>query len=86
MTLKHLRRYIILSLLLFIISSCSLVKIESEQTPLGIRELNTRLLTQNFARNAMDRVESAADSIFNLSMGQNKIQLNSIRWKIETLE
>lgn len=86
MTLKHLRRYTILSLLLFIISSCSLVKIESEQTPLGIRELNTRLLTQNFARNAMDRVESAADSIFNLSMDQNKIQLNSIRWKIETLE
>ena len=49
--------YMSIVILLMLLSSCSLVKIESEQKPLGVRELNTRLLTQNFARTAMDRVD-----------------------------
>ncbi|WP_299361758.1 hypothetical protein [Winogradskyella sp.] len=70
----------------FLCSSCSLVKIESEQKPLGVRELNTRLLTQKFAQTAMDRVEQAADSILNLSADRKNIQLNTIHWKIKTSE
>jgi hypothetical protein len=66
--------------------SCSLVKIESEQRPLGIRDLNTRLLTQNFAKTAMDRVELAADSIAALATDQKDIQINSIYWKLRTSE
>jgi hypothetical protein len=68
------------------LSSCSLVKIESVQKPLGIRELNIRLLTQNFARTAMDRIEFAADNISNLNQNTKKVQLNTIKWKIQTSE
>jgi len=70
----------------FLLHSCSLVKIESEQKPLGVKELNTRILTQNFARNAMDRVELAADSILNLAAGNKTVQLNTLQWKINTSE
>lgn len=79
-----------LCLLLFALglslTSCSLVKIESEQKPLGTKELNTRLLTQRFAQNAMDRVETAADSILKLAHKDKNIQLNSLQWKIQTSE
>ncbi|NRA91505.1 MAG: hypothetical protein HRU26_02290, partial [Psychroserpens sp.] len=68
------------------LTSCSLVKIESAQEPLGIRELNTRLLTQGFAQTAMDRVEFAADSIATLSSDNKDVQLNTLRWKIKTSE
>lgn len=78
--------YIFFTVLILLVSSCSLVKIENEQKPLGIRELNTRLLTQNFARTAMDRVELAADSISSLSIDNKNIQLNTLRWKIQTSE
>lgn len=66
--------------------SCSLVKIESEQKPLGVRELNTRLLTQNFAKTAMDRVELAADSISRLYPDKKNVQINTLYWKIQTSE
>lgn len=72
--------------LISLLNSCSLVKIESEQKPLGVRELNTRLLTQNFARNAMDRVELAADSISKLASDNKDIQINTLYWKIQTSE
>jgi hypothetical protein len=83
-----LRSFIGCSVMVFLlfISSCSLVKIESAQKPLGTRQLNTRLLTQNFAQLAMDRVEFAADSIASLSTEEKDIQINTIRWKIETSE
>ena len=73
-------------ILMLLISSCSLVKIESEQKPLGVRELNTRLLTQNFARTAMDRVELAADSISRLYPDKKNVQMNTLHWKIQTSE
>ena len=72
--------------LLLLLGSCSLVKIESEQKPLGVRELNTRLLTQNFARSAMDRVELAADSITKLAADDKTIPINTLLWKIQTSE
>ena len=78
--------FICLFFSIVLLQSCSLVKIESEQKPLGVRELNTRLLTQNFAQNAMDRIEIVADSIKELSKDQKNIQLNSLQWKIKTSE
>jgi hypothetical protein len=72
--------------LIALINSCSLVKIESEQKPLATRELNTRLLTQNFAQIAMDRVELAADSISKLAINDKDIQVNTLYWKIQTSE
>ncbi len=68
------------------VTSCSLIKIENDQKPLAVRELNTRLLTQNFARTAMDRIEYAADSISNLNQKNQSVQLNTIKWKIQTSE
>lgn len=73
-------------ILLLFLNSCSLVKIESEQKPLGVKELNTRVLTQRFAWSAMDRVELAADSISKLSNGNSNIQVNTLYWKIKTSE
>ena len=66
--------------------SCSLIKIETEQKPLGVKELNTRMLTQRFARSAMDRIELAADSISKLSSGNKEVQINTLYWKILTSE
>ena len=84
--MKNNTSYVPLTFLMLFLASCSLVKIESEQKPLGIRELNTRLLTQNFARAAMDRIEYAADSISNLNQNTKKVQLNTLKWKIQTSE
>lgn len=83
---KNTLRLIAFVLIVFNLSSCSLVKIESEQEPLGTRELNTRLLTQNYAQTAMDRVELAADSIAKLAISDKTIQINTLYWKIKTSE
>jgi hypothetical protein len=66
------------------LTSCSLLKIESAQTPLAKVDLNTRILTQTFAREAMDRVENAADSIGILELDNMDVQINTLRWKIYT--
>jgi len=79
-------KYLLLFTTITVLSSCSLVKIESEQKPLGVRELNTRLLTQNFAQTAMDRVELAADSISKLAASNKDIQVGTLHWKIQTSE
>ena len=84
--MKNITSYVLSILVLLFLSSCSLVKIESEQKPLDIRELNIRLLTQNFARTAMNRIEFAADKISNLDQNTKKVQLNTIKWKIQTSE
>lgn len=83
---KHVVKLLAFMLLTLYLSSCSLVKIESEQKPLGTRELNTRLLTQNYAQIAMDRVELAADSIAKLAVDNKDIQINTLYWKIQTSE
>lgn len=66
------------------LSSCSLVKIESEQKPLSQIELNTRLLTQEFIKDASIRVEKGADSLIDLSTDLD-IHKNALKWKINTL-
>ena len=68
----------------FLFTSCSLVKIESEQQPLSVNELNTRLLIQAFAEEALERTEIAADSILQEAEGRLDIQKNALRWKIQT--
>ena len=57
------RTYISAILILFVLQSCSLLKIESAQEPLTTSQLNSRLLTQSFIADASERVEWAADSI-----------------------
>jgi len=69
---------------LVLASSCSLVKIESEQKPLSVNELNTRLLIQAFAEEALERTEIAADSILKEAEGEIDVQKNTLRWKIQT--
>ena len=69
---------------IFSITSCSLVKIESEQQPLSVNELNTRLLIQAFAEEALERTEIAADSILKESGDRIDVQKNALRWKIQT--
>jgi hypothetical protein len=71
-------------LFVLLLSSCSLVKIESEQKPLSVNELNTRLLIQAFAEEALERTEIAADSISKEAEGHLAIQKNALRWKIQT--
>lgn len=78
------------NLLLFILaitlfSSCSLLKIESEQKPLSKRELNTRLTTQAFAKAAAVKVEQIADSIIGLTRDL-ETQKAAYLWKINTVQ
>lgn len=81
---RLLFRLIILLIASYSLSSCSLLKIESAQTPLAKVDLNTRILTQSFATEAMDRVENAADSIGILEFDNMDVQINTLRWKIYT--
>ena len=86
--LKSVQRIaLFLSLIFFLIytTSCSLIKIKTDQEPLGIRELNTRILTQNFARDAMDRIEISADNIANASSSRY-VQAATLYWKISSSE
>lgn len=77
--------YVILSLALVVLmlGSCSLIRIESEQEPLTVKALNTRLMTQDFVGEAMEVTQKAADSILrgNPSPETQKLLL---LWKINT--
>ena len=78
------RTYISAILILFVLQSCSLLKIESAQEPLTTSQLNSRLLTQSFIADASERVEWAADSII-YEEADFEIQKNAYRWKLKTL-
>ncbi len=82
--LHNYLRFFFSFFLFFFLPSCSLVKIESEQKPLSITDLNTRLLTQSFVIEAANRVEVAADSILHTSTDSD-LQTKSLQWKIKTL-
>lgn len=84
-TSNYFIQLLIIVFVLFLFSSCSLIKIESEQTPLSKTELNTRLLTQAFVKNATETVEINADSILSLSNDIN-VQINALKWKINIME
>ncbi|MEW2923282.1 hypothetical protein AB1A65_17565 [Muricauda sp. ANG21] len=77
--------YVILSWAIFasMLGSCSLIRIESEQEPLTVRALNTRLMTQDFVGEAMEVTQKAADTILkdNPSPETQKLLL---LWKINT--
>lgn len=68
----------------FCFSSCSLIKIESEQQPLTKQDLNIRVLTQSIVNQASHRIESAADSIIK-STSQADLQTHAYRWKLESI-
>lgn len=76
--------YVLTVMFSLLMASCSLVRIESEQTPLDKVELNTRILTQAFAKEALERIEYAADSIILLSTDDTDVQINALIWKIQT--
>jgi hypothetical protein len=76
--------FFIFGITILVVQSCSLVKIESDQVPLSTTDLNTRLLTQSFVRDAANRVEKAADSILD-SSSDIDLQTKSLQWKINTL-
>lgn len=69
---------------LFLFQSCSLVKIESEQKPLPVLELNTRLLTQSYVNETCLKVEKAVDSILNQTHDL-EIKKNALKWKLNTV-
>ncbi|MCM5663006.1 hypothetical protein [Galbibacter mesophilus] len=78
-------RYCIFIGIVFVfMQSCSLLRIESAQEPLTKRQLNSRLLTQQFVADATDRVEEAADSIIT-SEANLEIERNAYLWKLKTL-
>ncbi|MCO5725605.1 hypothetical protein [Robiginitalea marina] len=83
-TMLKTRGILLAGLIVLLLSSCSLVKIESEQKPLSVNELNTRLLIQAFAEEALERTEIAADSIAKEAEGHLAVQKNALRWKIQT--
>ncbi len=78
-------QFLCVAILLNVLKSCALVKIESEQKPLGLQELDIRILTDNFARTALARVELAEDIISKPSTGDKNIQINAFNWKIQPL-
>ncbi len=84
MKLSLISKYLIFSFCVSLIHSCSLVKIESEQKPLPLRELNTRLLTQSFVQDASNRIEIAADSIL-ANSNTIETQTNALKWKMNAL-
>lgn len=67
------------------VSSCSLLKIESAQEPLGKTSLNMRILAQELARESSDRSEYAADSVLELT-DDPWVQRSAILWKINALK
>ena len=82
--LTKIRTFLVFIIVLISFSSCSLVKIESEQKPLSKQDLNIRVLTQSVVSEASNRVEFAADSIIG-STSNAELQKQAYRWKIETL-
>lgn len=67
----------------FFLNSCSLVRIESEQKPLEVIDLNTRLLTHEFVGHAMNVTQNASDSILKSKPNQ-KVQQLLLSWQINT--
>ncbi|MBO0355802.1 hypothetical protein J0656_17420 [Muricauda ruestringensis] len=77
--------YAILStaLVVLMLGSCSLVRIESEQEPLTVKALNTRLMTQDFVGEAMEVTQKTADTILK-DKPSPETQKLLLLWKINT--
>src|SRR5690348_3918662 len=63
------------------LASCSWVTLKSPEKPLSARDLNTRILTNEFAARFIFAVEQTADEIA-AGTDDPLIQLNTVRWKI----
>ena len=70
-------------LLIVLLQSCTLFKIESADKPLSVNDINTRYLVQSFAGDALYRNELAADSISTLSDGSQQLRLRTLQWKLQ---
>jgi len=83
MKYKTTNQFIFTSFILFIISSCSLLKVELDTgiKPLPRKELNTRLLLQEFSKDISYHVETLADSIISSTV-ESELKLNALQWKI----
>src|ERR1700761_7295513 len=71
----------VLGALLVNLAACSLVTLKSPEKPLSARDLNTRILTHEFAARFIFAVEQAADEIA-AGAGDPVVELNTLRWKI----
>jgi len=65
------------------LQSCSLIRIESEQEPLAVKDLNIRLLTHEFAGQAMNLTQKTADSILSYSPSEETKKMLLV-WQINT--
>ena len=63
------------------LAGCSLVTLKSPEKPLSARDLNTRILTHEFAARFIFAVEQTADEIA-AGTDDTHTQLNTLRWKI----
>lgn len=79
----------LLALCMTLLSGCSLlqVKIDSQTTPLTQRELNTRLMTREYAQHFFTQVEQTADHIEAHYAAEDKINQSFVLlWKINAEE
>jgi hypothetical protein len=67
--------------LLLALASCSLVTLKSPEKPLSARDLNTRILTHEYAARFIFAVEQTADEIA-AGTADPAVQINTLRWKI----
>ncbi|ETN96449.1 hypothetical protein P278_05270 [Zhouia amylolytica AD3] len=58
-----------------------MVRVESAQTPLSVSDLNTRLLTQQYAKDAIAEIEKTADTIIATNPSLD-VQKKMLEWKI----
>jgi hypothetical protein len=73
------------TLLPLLLGSCSLVSIKTPDKPLSTRDLNTRILTRQFAADYLIAVRQCADQIA-AQDEDPEVQRNALRWKIAVSE
>jgi hypothetical protein len=73
------------ALLPLLLGSCSLISIKTPDKPLSTRDLNTRILTRQFAADYLLAVRQCADQIA-AQDADPEVQRNALRWKIAVAE
>lgn len=82
-SLRLITFFLCTGMILLTLQSCSLIRIESAQEPLAVKDLNTRLLTQEFVGQAMDLTQRAADSILKENPPEETKKM-LLLWQINT--
>jgi hypothetical protein len=67
--------------IVFALTGCSLITIESVETPLSQREMNARVTTHRFVEHFIGEVRDTADRIAE-GADEEEVLLDAIRWKI----